>query len=168
MVCKLFLRLFEVYRPLNIWTVAALRDLGFMLENPSRDQRISDFLTNQLYISTPKDKAIMVDTGFSKQHHRSDLDLKVPQYTGHGGKKQAVKEFAKRLRMALFGGFSLITPMLIMTLHSTKVTQLVTTSVFVLIVGLILACYMKDAREKDIWVVTAAYAAVLVVFVGAS
>ena len=143
-----------------------------MLEDPSRDGKISDFLTNQLFITTPGDKitpddlAIMIDAGFSKQYNNSDLDLRVPQYTGHGGKKQAFKEFLKRLRMALFGGFSLITPMLIMSLHKTKVTKLVTSSVFVLVAGLILAWLMKDARDKDIWTATAAYAAVLVVFVG--
>ena len=145
-----------------------------MLEDPKRNGKISKFITNQLFITTPGDEsttdglAIMIDAGFSKQHHRSDLDLRVPQYTGHGGKKQAFKEFLKRLRMALFGRFSLVTPMLIMSLHKTRVTKLVTSSLFVLVAGLILAWLMKDARDKDIWTATAAYAAVLVVFVGGS
>ena len=56
--------------------------------------------------------------------------------------------------------------MLIMSLHSTQLTKLVTTPLFVFLVGVILAWYMKDAREKDVLAVTAAYAAVLVVFVG--
>jgi VIT1/CCC1 family predicted Fe2+/Mn2+ transporter len=68
--------------------------------------------------------------------------------------------------MALFGGLALIAPMLIMRLHSTLITQLVTTSVFVLAVGIVLAWYMRDADKKDILASTAAYAAVLVVFVG--
>ena len=150
---------------LNVWTVCALQDLGYMLENPSRSDKISEFLNNRLFISMKDDPATMIDAGFSKRHHRS-VDLKVPQYTGYGGRKQQAKEFFKRLRMAVFGGCSLITPMLIMDLHSTRLTKLVTTSVFVLLVGVIFAWYMKDAREKDIWAVTAAYAAVLVVFVG--
>lgn len=136
-----------------------------MLENPSRDDKISEFLNDRLHISTEDDLATMIEAGFSKRQHRS-VDLEVPQYTGYGGRKQRFKEFVKRLRMALFGGCSLITPMLIMSLHKTRGTELITTSVSVLLVGLFLAWWMKDAREKDIWAVTAAYAAVLVVFVG--
>ena len=106
----------------------------------------------------------MIDAGSSKQNDCSDLDLQGPQYTGHGGKKQAFKEFLKRFRMAVFDGFSLMTPMLIMSLHKTRVTKLVTSSVFVLVAWLILAWLMKDARNKDIWTAATAYAAVL--FVG--
>jgi hypothetical protein len=75
-------------------------------------------------------------------------------------------KFISRLSMALFGGAALIAPMLIMTLHPTRLTSLLTTSVFVLAVGVALAWRMKDAASKDILGSTAAYAAVLVVFVG--
>jgi hypothetical protein len=75
-------------------------------------------------------------------------------------------KFISRLSMALFGGAALIAPMLIMTLHPTRLTSLLTTSVFVLAVGVALAWWMKDAASKDIMGSTAAYAAVLVVFVG--
>ena len=136
-----------------------------MLKNQGQNNKTSRFLSDQLYISTPNDLAILIDAGFSRPHHRS-AELKVPRYTGYGGKKKEAKEFFGRLRMALFGGCSLVTPMLIMNLHSTPLTKLVTTSVFVFFVGVILAWYMKDARQKDILAVTAAYAAVLVVFVG--
>jgi hypothetical protein len=44
--------------------------------------------------------------------------------------------------------------------------QLLTTSAFTLGIGLILAFWMDDATNKDIIAATAAYAAVLVVFVG--
>lgn len=75
-------------------------------------------------------------------------------------------KFISRLSMALFGGAALIAPLLIMTLHPTRLTSLLTTSVFVLAVGVALAWWMKDAASKDITGSTAAYAAVLVVFVG--
>jgi hypothetical protein len=78
------------------------------------------------------------------------------------------KDFGERLWMAAFGGAALIAPMHIMTLHPSKVTSLVTTSVFVTVVGVVLAKFMTDATPKDIIGATAAYAAVLVVFVGAS
>jgi drug/metabolite transporter (DMT)-like permease len=78
------------------------------------------------------------------------------------------KAFYQRLYMAAFGGIALIGPMLVMTLHNTKVTALVTTSVFVTVVASLLAWFMEDATPKDIMGATAAYAAVLVVFVGTS
>ncbi|KAH6670569.1 hypothetical protein B0J14DRAFT_596547 [Halenospora varia] len=76
------------------------------------------------------------------------------------------RKFVSRLTMALFGGAALIAPMLIMTLHQTKLTTLLTTSLFVFAVAAVLAWWMEDAESKDIVGATAAYAAVLVVFVG--
>jgi hypothetical protein len=75
--------------------------------------------------------------------------------------------FMSRLTMALFGGFALIVPMLIMYLHPTKLTNLLTTSVFVTTVAVYFAA-ATDWEPKDIIGATAAYAAVLVVFVGTS
>ena len=68
--------------------------------------------------------------------------------------------------MAVFGGATLIVPMLIMVLDQRRVTTLLTTSAFTLGIGLILAFWLEDASSKDIIAATAAYAAVLVVFVG--
>lgn len=61
--------------------------------------------------------------------------------------------------MVLFGGFALIVPLLIMTLHSTQLTTLLTTSVFVLVVATLLAAVMDTAEPKDVVAATAAYAA---------
>jgi uncharacterized membrane protein len=83
-------------------------------------------------------------------------------------RRRETKAFVLRLYMAAFGGLALIGPMLIMTLHSSKVTSLVTTSIFVTVVAALLAYFFQDATPKDIMGATAAYAAVLVVFVGAS
>ena len=66
--------------------------------------------------------------------------------------------------IAISVGLALIAPMLIMTLHRSKVTSLVTTSVSVVVVATILAWVMEE--NKEIVAATAAYAAVLVVFVG--
>src|SRR5438046_896894 len=57
--------------------------------------------------------------------------------------------------------------MLIMDLHPTKLTSLLTTSVFVLAIAVCCAA-VTDWDPKDIVTITAAYAAVLVVFVGTS
>ena len=143
-----------------------------MLEAPSQNEAVSKFLIKRLYITDSDDAAIMAEAGFAAPHtHQADLH--VPDYTGYGGYNffqeagaQRTGEFLSRLRMALFGGVSLIAPMLIMRLHPTLLTELVTTSVFIFAVGVVLAWYMKDAQKRDILAATATYAAVLVVFVG--
>ena len=143
-----------------------------MLEAPSQNEAVSKFLIKRLYITDDDDAAMMAEAGFTAPHaHHADLH--VPDYTGYGGYNfsqkagaQRTGEFLSRLRMALFGGASLIAPMLIMRLHPTLLTELVTTSVFILAVGVVLAWYMKDAQKRDILAATATYAAVLVAFVG--
>jgi hypothetical protein len=73
----------------------------------------------------------------------------------------------ERIAMASFSGLTLIMPMSIMVLDSRKVTALFTTSVFMLTVGLILAKWWRHAEPREMIAATAAYAAVLLVFVGA-
>lgn len=81
------------------------------------------------------------------------------------GRKRSL--FILRLAIALFGGFTLVAPMLIMAWHPTRLTALLTTSLLLFAVAVALAWWMEDAQNKDIIAATAAYAAVLVVFVGA-
>jgi hypothetical protein len=157
-------------------TATALRNLKYMLEPASTNQRTARFLRDLLYIESTRDSAIMVDADLITSESIKDrIYLDVPDYTGYGGyssRKDLTLEYSKgflsRLKMALFGGITLIAPMLIMRLHPTLLTELLTTSFFVLVVGIVLAWYMKDADKKDILGATAAYAAVLVVFVGTS
>jgi hypothetical protein len=78
------------------------------------------------------------------------------------------KALTERIIMAMFGGVALIGPMLIMTLHQSKNTSLITVSVATFIFALILAVGATDSTGKDVLGATAAYAAVLVVFVGTS
>lgn len=154
----------------------ALRNLKYMLEPASTNQRTARFLRNLLYIESTRDSAVMVDAGvMTAESVRGRVYLDVPDYTGYGGfssRKDLALEYSRgflsRLKMALFGGIALVAPMLIMKLHPSELTGLLTTSFFVLAVGIILAWYMKDADKKDILGATAAYAAVLVVFVGTS
>jgi hypothetical protein len=56
--------------------------------------------------------------------------------------------------------------MMIMVLHPTKLTTLLTTAVCVLSVAVASSLAMPNAESKDIFGTTAAYTAVLVVFVG--
>lgn len=68
--------------------------------------------------------------------------------------------------MATFAGSMMIAPMLIMVLHKGLYTKLFVTGLFTLGVGLALAWWLKEGDSRDVMAATAAYAAVLVVFVG--
>jgi len=112
-----------------------------------------------------------------KKHLRAKnhFSLNRPQFADHSltrwRKLKVVKtkeRFISRASGAVFGGLAVIVPMLIMSLHPTRLTQLLTASVFVVAIALILAWLMDEAERKDIIAATAAYGAVLVVFVGAS
>jgi len=76
--------------------------------------------------------------------------------------------FSERLWMAIFGGLALLVPVIIMTLVHGVTESLVTTSVAIVLFALALAVYATNTSGKDILAATAAYAAVLVVFIGAS
>lgn len=70
--------------------------------------------------------------------------------------------------MALFGGAAVIGPMLVMTLHPSRNTSRITVSLATFLFALLLAIVAKDSAGKDVLAATAAYAAVLIVFVGTS
>ncbi|KAK8122939.1 hypothetical protein PG984_011609 [Apiospora sp. TS-2023a] len=78
--------------------------------------------------------------------------------------KAWAKGFHSRVAMAALGGFLLVGPMWLMVLHNTLYTCLVTTTVFVTVFGLLMARWLD--KPMDVMSATAAYAAVLVVFVG--
>ena len=71
----------------------------------------------------------------------------------------------KRFSLAAFSGLALIAPMLIMTLVNRLSCSLATTSIATLFFALLIA-HFTSITEQDIVLVTAGYAAVLVVFVG--
>ncbi|KAL4909731.1 hypothetical protein BDW74DRAFT_143611 [Aspergillus multicolor] len=79
-------------------------------------------------------------------------------------RESKLRSIQGRILTAIVGGAFLIGPMWLMVLHNTKYTALVSTSVCVLAFGVLMA----SALEKPMEVLssTAAYAAVLVVFVG--
>jgi hypothetical protein len=76
------------------------------------------------------------------------------------------KRFILNTYFAVFGGLILIAPMLIMRLYPKLLTTLFTTSLFVFAIAATLAGVMNTAEPKDIVGATAAYASVLVVFIG--
>ena len=69
--------------------------------------------------------------------------------------------------LAFIGGASLIVPMLIMSFHASKTKSLVSVSLAVLLFSFVLSMALK-LQNNDVLAAAAAYAAVLVVFVGTS
>lgn len=79
-------------------------------------------------------------------------------------KMSKLQKFYKRLGIAAFGGVFLLGPIWLMVLHHTLYTSLISTTVCVTFFGFIMAVYVDTV--SDVLTSTAAYAAVLVVFVG--
>jgi predicted neutral ceramidase superfamily lipid hydrolase len=117
-----------------------------------------------LHSEQPGMAALLADAGLLSVHDFRGTFLEDEKLR----RKRKSEAFSRRLFMAAFGGAALIAPMLIMTLHPTKVTNLVMASAFVMVVAVLLAYVMTEATPQDIIGATAAYAAVLVVFVGSS
>ncbi|KAK4044205.1 hypothetical protein C8A01DRAFT_43113 [Parachaetomium inaequale] len=78
--------------------------------------------------------------------------------------KSELAQLRDRTVMALLGGLFLVGPMWLMMLHKTLYTCLVATTVCVTIFGLVMARLLD--KPMEVLSGTAAYAAVLVVFVG--
>lgn len=74
--------------------------------------------------------------------------------------------FKERVLLAAVGGAFLIGPMWLMVLQGGKYTGLITTTSFVASFGILMAYFLNEG--KDVLGSTAAYAAVLVVFLGTS
>lgn len=78
--------------------------------------------------------------------------------------KERYTGYLQRTFMAILGGIFLIGPMLVMVLHNTKATSLITTSICAFLFGLVISVSLE--KPIEVLSATAAYAAVLVVFVG--
>jgi len=65
--------------------------------------------------------------------------------------------------MTLFGGVALIAPMLIMVLHLSRDTSLITVSPAIFLFAFALAFRATDSTDKDVLGATAAYTAVLII-----
>lgn len=98
-------------------------------------------------------------------------DAKHPQLRTQGRHKAHrmahAREQSTRLLFAIAGGLSLILPMLIMANVPGKIASLVTTCISMLIFVILIA-FLTRLSPNEVLATTAAYAAVLVVFVGTS
>jgi hypothetical protein len=82
--------------------------------------------------------------------------------------KSDLFRFLERLGMGLGGGIALIVPMLVMVLRDDVLTQLLTTTVATMLFAGALAIFGRNLKGETVLASVAAYAAVLVVFIGAS
>lgn len=100
---------------------------------------------------------------------RSCGDLGFRELDRQGVIRRAKEQaFVQRVVMGLFGGLSLIGPVLIMVLHPSRNTDLITVSIATILFATILAIGAMDSNGKDVLAAVAAYTAVLVVFLGTS
>lgn len=77
-----------------------------------------------------------------------DHDAETKVAAGRENQIKKRRRYLSNLKMAPFSGFALVIPMLIMSLHLTQLTTLLTTPLFVLVVATILAAVMNSAEPK--------------------
>ncbi|KAN0095156.1 hypothetical protein V8E51_015867 [Hyaloscypha variabilis] len=136
-------------------------NLDYLLRR-NKNTKVQYSVKNWLQFTQLKDKAAGGDYILNESLQYRELDK-------DGQESRAKKNaFSERLRMALFGGLALLVPVIIMTLVHGQTASLVTTSVATVLFAFALAIFANDTSGKDILAATAAYAAVLVVFVGTS
>jgi len=135
--------------------------------------------TNLLYRKLMEDFDILPGEPFKPDDFKPNWTVKdksfLPAYPRHAaGRTEKINKTTKLFAWAAGGGLSLIGPMLLMRLHRTLLTQLLTTCLAVMAFGAIVALlagglvpYVDkvDLGPQDVLTATAAYAAVLVVFV---
>lgn len=125
---------------------------GNSLTQQGRDQFTTDMrlLTEELALDRPLDNKPIKRFGGETRTEKAKQDW--------------IQEYTEKVAMAVTGGAFLIAPMLVMVLHPGLVTSLVTTSACVFAFGLVMAIFLK--APFDVLSATAAYAAVMVVFIG--
>jgi VIT1/CCC1 family predicted Fe2+/Mn2+ transporter len=101
------------------------------------------------------------------EHIKSPANAWDNGYVMLGTSNRWVKALVGRILAALLGGLALIVPMIIMSLDDSVEKSLITASVSVAVVAIIVALVISG-NWRDVLNFTAAYAAVIVVFVGTS
>ena len=143
-----------------------------------QEKRTPDFQKDPFKLVTTKalDKKLIEDAKIvlpMGSHGSSGLqpphDSHSPQLPGNSrGRVVQEKEsraFAQRLSVALIGGLALLVPVIIMAVRKTLLKSLLTISVAVLLFSLAIAIFSHQTSVQ-VMSVTAAYTAVLAVFVG--
>lgn len=131
------------------------------------EREVDRFVINTV-IQHTGESAQTLRAGPMKRTHRVEPITKVLYAIGATrGEKTDLKraqDFRERLLLAAIGAALLLGPMWLMVLHNTLFTGLITTTMCVTFFGLVASWRLDD--PNDVLSATAAYAAVLVVFVG--
>lgn len=159
--------------------VQALQEYDYMVKSNQRS-RDPFIVTGQyypdhyvLYESIPTDirDKVQLKSGPLQKFERGDQTHGTKETSIVGPRRQnksmsQQKKFEQRLGVATISGIFLFGFMWLMVLHSTLNTSLIATTLFVAAFGFIVAWCGED--QKDVLASTAAYGAVLVVFVGST
>lgn len=155
----------------------ALKDLNYMKEMHSKYVEQDPF---KMVSSVQRDHLTMAEVGLLEyiiKEHKCEPDapddLRDPTLIGtprgSANELERLRDFLLRLGFGVLGGVALVGPMVLMILHNTLVTQVATTGVATFLFAVCMASYRgPDASPLAVVGTTAAYAAVLVVFVGTS
>lgn len=106
----------------------------------------------------------------SDQHWKSDkyiYNILPGPSRGEYNARIDLANFWERITMGLLGGLALIGPMLLMVLHKDQLTSLLTVSVSTILFAVALS-FFTQLQGQSVLASVAAYAAVLVVFVGSN
>jgi hypothetical protein len=151
-------------------TAIAVRDWEYMVEHAARTE--GDISRDLFVLSTakPLSRELMLNKSIIEEEvnpPKSDWEILPGWQRRELFRQRTWRAQTRRLGMAIFGGVALIAPMLLMVLHRDQTTALITTSVSTLLFAVFVANFTTSPPEVVVAAV-AAYAAVLVVFVGAT
>ncbi|KAJ4397391.1 hypothetical protein N0V93_001617 [Gnomoniopsis smithogilvyi] len=155
--------------------IQAAKDHDYMLDYSKKPRDV--------FVATGErevDRLVTASIIDAEPHHLLDLDKEkapakeswepegkmrpIPDTRPNILRRTGIQDFAHRIVLAIIGGALLVGPMWLMVLHNSLYTGLVTTTVCVGIFGLFTSLALD--KPLDVLSSTAAYAAVLVVFVG--
>ncbi|KAK8127292.1 hypothetical protein PG984_008400 [Apiospora sp. TS-2023a] len=152
--------------------VEAIKDYDYMIKR-SRSPRDPFLITGERKVDDHVIRKILGDSELPDDESLETVGVPGPWEEDSqpiGGTRvanvaqSAWVDLKQRLAMAALGGALLVGPMWLMVKRNDLNTSLVSTTLFVVFFGLLMAAYLDKA--KDVMSATAAYAAVLVVFVG--
>lgn len=140
----------------------SLRDMDYMEQCALRGTSNDPFL---LSTAKPLDCKLLEEAGLAFGDPRKKLNQTGPDRLAYTKRESLSKRGLRRLFMSLLGALALIAPFLVMLLVAGQLVRLIATCGFVIVFAVAVAIGSEMAPDR-IALVTAAYAAALVVFVG--
>jgi hypothetical protein len=123
-------------------------------------------LTAEIVLPQPKKGTGGTDKDAAGIQRLLDFEVFTEEQMAQVAKISALEQRFLRIRAAAVASAALLIPMLIMALHPGRNTSVITTSIAISIVTVSLAFLKVD--QESVLLYSAAYAAVLIVFVGGS